>query len=186
MDPLSSRCAKFRFQRVEKVDAVSRLTQIADAEAMKAEKDALEFLVRFCDGDLRKAINFMQSAHRFLSQQPDKPSLTVDFLHDLTGYIPDSFIANFIDGSSKTPDNGVAQAAVIIRAGFSVLQFISQIYAYILESANFKSIQKSLIAAKLSTYQKRLADGSDAELLLLSLSADIYEYLSPTCKNISV
>lgn len=66
IDPLASRCSKFRFKSLEDTDARARLTGIAEAEAVTLGKGAVDALVRCAEGDLRKSITFLQSAARLV------------------------------------------------------------------------------------------------------------------------
>lgn len=186
MEPLGSRCTKFRFQPVEQADALARLQCIASAEHLNVDVEVLKFLIDFSEGDLRKAINLLQSAHRFISQQTNNQKLTLDFAHELTGFIPKNVVEQFLVTVSSNLDQASAQAASIIRAGYSATQFFSQLHCLIMGSYELKSIQKSLLANRFSTYEKRLLDGADAELQLLALAADISEYLSPQAKQVSI
>ena len=64
IDPLASRCSKFRFKTLDQGNAKKRLEDIADNENVKMEKGAVDTLIRCSEGDLRKAITFLQSAAR--------------------------------------------------------------------------------------------------------------------------
>lgn len=67
IDPLASRCSKFRFKSLDSGDAVQRLEDIARLEGVKLEDDVAKALARCAEGDLRKAITFLQSAARLVS-----------------------------------------------------------------------------------------------------------------------
>jgi len=64
IDPLASRCSKFRFKSLDEGSARERLVEIADREGVKYEQGVVEVLIRVSDGDLRKAITYLQSAAR--------------------------------------------------------------------------------------------------------------------------
>lgn len=66
IDPLASRCSKFRFKSLDQGNAVKRVSDIARLEAVKLDDGVAEELVRVADGDLRKAITFLQSAARLV------------------------------------------------------------------------------------------------------------------------
>ncbi|KAH7399308.1 replication factor C subunit 2 [Pyrenochaeta sp. MPI-SDFR-AT-0127] len=66
IDPLASRCSKFRFKSLDQGNAVKRVSDIAKLEGVKLDDGAAEELVRVSDGDLRKAITFLQSAARLV------------------------------------------------------------------------------------------------------------------------
>jgi len=64
IDPLASRCSKFRFKSLDEGSARERLVGIAEREGVKYEEGVVEALIRVSDGDLRKAITYLQSAAR--------------------------------------------------------------------------------------------------------------------------
>ncbi len=74
IDPLASRCSKFRFKSLDVNDARRRLEEIAEKEAVRLESGVADELVRCSEGDLRKAITFLQSAGRLAGAV--KPSKT--------------------------------------------------------------------------------------------------------------
>lgn len=64
IDPLASRCSKFRFKPLDQGNAKKRLEDIAKNEGVKLGDRAVEALIECSEGDLRKAITFLQSAAR--------------------------------------------------------------------------------------------------------------------------
>ncbi|ORY15019.1 replication factor C subunit 2 [Clohesyomyces aquaticus] len=68
IDPLASRCSKFRFKSLDQGSAVQRVRDIAKLEGVRVAKGVEEELVRVSEGDLRKAITFLQSAARLAGE----------------------------------------------------------------------------------------------------------------------
>ena len=66
IDPLASRCSKFRFKTLDQGNAKKRLEDIAENEHVKLEPGAVDALINCSEGDLRKAITFLQSAARLV------------------------------------------------------------------------------------------------------------------------
>ncbi|KAF2772086.1 P-loop containing nucleoside triphosphate hydrolase protein, partial [Teratosphaeria nubilosa] len=66
IDPLASRCSKFRFKSLDEANAGKRLEDIAKLENVKLEDGVVDTLLRCSEGDLRKAITFLQSAARLV------------------------------------------------------------------------------------------------------------------------
>ena len=60
IDPLASRCAKFRFRPLDENNALERLRFIADEEKLNYEDGVLESLLRSSEGDFSKAIKFIK------------------------------------------------------------------------------------------------------------------------------
>lgn len=74
IDPLASRCSKFRFKSLDQGNAVKRVEDIARLEGVALDEGVSEELVRVADGDLRKAITFLQSAARLVNATQGPPS----------------------------------------------------------------------------------------------------------------
>ena len=66
IDPLASRCSKFRFKPLDQGNAKQRLEDIAGKEHVKLEPGVVDALIKCSEGDLRKAITFLQSAARLV------------------------------------------------------------------------------------------------------------------------
>ena len=66
IDPLASRCSKFRFKMLDQENTKKRLEDISENEGVKLESGAIETLIKCSEGDLRKAITFLQSAARLV------------------------------------------------------------------------------------------------------------------------
>ena len=63
IEPLQSRCAILRYARLTDAQLVSRLTQVAAAEKVEYTDDGLAALVFSAEGDMRQALNNLQSTH---------------------------------------------------------------------------------------------------------------------------
>jgi nuclear protein localization family protein 4 len=74
IDPLASRCSKFRFKSLDQGNAVRRVQDIARLEGVRLEDGVGEEVVRVADGDLRKAITYLQSAARLVGAVQAQPS----------------------------------------------------------------------------------------------------------------
>ncbi len=61
IEPLQSRCAILRYARLTDAQVVKRLMQICDAEKVEHSEDGIAALVFSAEGDMRQAINNLQS-----------------------------------------------------------------------------------------------------------------------------
>lgn len=60
IEPIQSRCSVFRFRRLEKADALAYLDKICKSEKVDAEPKAIERILELSEGDLRRAVNYLQ------------------------------------------------------------------------------------------------------------------------------
>ncbi|KAK4156301.1 ArgJ family-domain-containing protein [Chaetomidium leptoderma] len=63
IEPLQSRCAILRYAKLADAQVVKRLLQIIEAEKVEYSDDGLAALVFSAEGDMRQAINNLQSTH---------------------------------------------------------------------------------------------------------------------------
>lgn len=79
IEPLASRCAKFRFRPLPVTSMVSRIREIATQEGAKVGDDTLDELLRAAQGDMRKAVTFLQSCHELsFGQAVITPAMVID------------------------------------------------------------------------------------------------------------
>jgi replication factor C subunit 2/4 len=64
IEPLASRCAKFRFAPLPPASMKGRLLEIAKAEKCNVPEATMEAIMVLSGGDMRKAVMTLQSAHR--------------------------------------------------------------------------------------------------------------------------
>ncbi len=62
-EPIQSRCAILRFTRLSDKEVLSRLLTVCDAEGVTANDGGLEALIFTAEGDMRNALNNLQSTH---------------------------------------------------------------------------------------------------------------------------
>ncbi len=62
IEPIQSRCAVFRFRQLEEAEAVTYLERICKSEMIEAETKAIDKILELSEGDLRRAVNYLQVA----------------------------------------------------------------------------------------------------------------------------
>merc|ERR1711990_1358578 len=96
IQPLSSRCAKFRFQPLETEAMIDRLKFVCAGEEIEVKDDVMQSLVRCSGGDMRKAITLLQSAHQY---GPD--GATPDLVVELAAMVPDDVISALLNSCTS-------------------------------------------------------------------------------------
>jgi replication factor C subunit 2/4 len=195
IDPLASRCSKFRFKSLDKGNAGQRLEDIARLEGVKLGEGTVDALVRCSDGDLRKAITFLQSAARLVgalgATKSDKDEMDVDSdtslvtketIEEIAGTIPDTTIDRLIATlqprkSAPVYDSAAKVVQDIVADGWSATQVLLQLYEKIIYDEKISDLKKGKIAMVFSETDKRLVDGSDEHLCILDLGLRIADIL---------
>ncbi|XP_073255287.1 replication factor C subunit 4-like [Porites lutea] len=166
IEPLTSRCSKFRFKPLSTETLEKRLNMICKEENVNCDNKAIHELIKISEGDMRKAITYLQSASRLKGDD-------IIEAHDITeiaGVVPDDmadklFAACGSDSFEKL-DSTVKE---IIAEGHAAAQIINQVHDRIVEMSELNDHQKSAILEKLAIVDKCLCDGADEYLQVLSL-----------------
>ncbi|EEB13378.1 Replication factor C subunit, putative [Pediculus humanus corporis] len=67
IEPLQSRCAVLRFTKLKDEEILKKLLQICESEQISYTNDGLEAVIFSAQGDLRQALNNLQSTHNGFS-----------------------------------------------------------------------------------------------------------------------
>ncbi|PWZ02813.1 putative RFC2-DNA replication factor C, 41 kd subunit [Testicularia cyperi] len=188
IEPLASRCSKFRFRSLDTDSTKSRLEMIAKAESVEFEGDGvLDTLIHTSDGDLRRAITYLQSASRLHSIAGDtRSAISPDSIVEIAGVVPSSVIVQLaaavgivaaedddgdVDMSSSNNDfdRVRSQVKMIAREGYSISQLLIQLHDYIISHPTLIAKIKAKAALLMAEMDKCLTDGADEELQLLNM-----------------
>lgn len=71
IEPIQSRCAVFRFKPINPEHMVQAIRRVAQLEGLKISEKALQALFEVTEGDLRRAINMVQTAASYSSNIDD-------------------------------------------------------------------------------------------------------------------
>jgi len=171
IDPLASRCSKFRFKELAAGSALERLQYICDQEQVRLESPAvLEHLLRVSGGDLRRSITLLQSA---AGLSPES-GVTANLVSELSGSVPPAEVAKITkavrEGNQRNLETTVRD---VILDGYSVAQLIDQLHDDLLYDIAVSDSAKNKIAAVLSDADRRLTDGADEHIELLNVASQI-------------
>ncbi|KUI66811.1 Replication factor C subunit 2 [Cytospora mali] len=189
IDPLASRCSKFRFKSLDQGNSKRRLEEIAEKEGVQLEGGAADALIKCSEGDLRKAITYLQSAARLVGaggatggeddkMDVDAKPVTVKIVEDIAGVIPDTTIDRLVKAirprSSGDTYSSVSKVVEdMVADGWSAGQVVTQLYQTIVYDETIPDVQKNQIVMVFSEVDKRLVDGADEHLSILDLSLRI-------------
>lgn len=190
IEPLASRCSKFRFHPLDVSSTRTRLEHIVQAENVDISADAVSALISTSDGDLRRSITYLQSAARLSAAQNPPVAINASDVQEIAGVVPDTVMNRFsaaigVDLPNESMDVDVAKDFDGIRAevrrvmqeGFSVAQLLSQLHDIIILHDTITSKQKTACALVFAAADKALCDGADEELQLLEIGIGVWKAL---------
>jgi len=192
IEPLASRCAKFRFQSLPPASMKNRLLDIAQKEHCRFsssdgedevmtdrdhdDNQVLDEILALSKGDMRRAIQTLQSAH---SLAGPKGVILKESISEMIGLPPikviDSLLTlmrnpelHFDDMVKMVRDN-------ILLEGHSAKYIIALILERIMDMTQNElgDLQKAGIAIRIAEMDKLLVDGADETLQLVALCSFI-------------
>lgn len=105
IEPLASRCSKFRFTPLDSISTSARLTHIAKAERVplhnldstsdESGNAVISTLISTSAGDLRRAITYLQSASRLASSTEPPTPITPTDIQEIAGVVPEGVVRGF-------------------------------------------------------------------------------------------
>lgn len=165
IEPIQSRCAIFRFRPLKDEDIKARLLHIKKSEKLKVSENGIDAVLYLSRGDLRKAINLLQSASAF-------GDITEDVIYQVGGMVRPDDIRNIlktaIEGDfMKARD---ALRSLVITSGVSGEDIVAQFHREVFELPVPKE-DKIKLAAVIGEYDFRIKEGANELIQLEALLA---------------
>jgi len=175
IDPIQSRCAIFRFLPLKGRHIISRLEYIAEQEGLEYEPQALDTVVYFAEGDLRKAINILQSAAS-LGEKITESSI-YEVVSRARPKDVRKMITTILDGKFMEARDMLRE--IMVLQGISGEDMVTQIYQELSRLAMEGSIEGEryikLIEA-VGEYDFRIREGANPRIQLEALLARFLEH----------
>lgn len=166
IEPLTSRCAKFRFQTISTVSINEIINNISTKENIIINNNVIETLFKITKGDLRKVINLLQRAS-YINNNID-----ADLLIDISGQISNTQIDDIwnIVIDKQTDHNKLFKLVrEIINEGYSSIILLNNIFEKIIQDPNISDANKRKIILIVSKIDYELLDNANETIQLLYL-----------------
>lgn len=173
IDPIISRCAVFRFVSLPKEMIIDRLKYITEQEKLKIpdnkSDDFFETLFFISGGDLRKAINTLQSAVALELLE----NLDINEVLKISGFVDKPTLEDLIEAMSAIDFIRTKEILANVE-NFDSRNFIRQILGIL---PKLKIEQKDLIYIYnfLGEIDYRISQGADEQIQILALMAEIID-----------
>ncbi len=172
IEPLASRCAKFRFQALPPASMRDRLLTIAQAEGCSEQEISLvDEILEQADGDMRRAVTTLQSVHSLaVGSQP----LTKDIISEIAGLPPVAVMDQLwralgADGTAATFDSMQKMVESIAADGYSAKLLLSALLTKVINDSTLSELDKAQLAIRVAEAEKCMMDGADEYLQLLTV-----------------
>jgi replication factor C subunit 2/4 len=168
IDPITSRCAKFRFRAL--VDDALRdcVQRVADKEGITISAATVAALDRAAGGDLRRAITCLQSAVKARGKDLSQEDFTA-----VAGLVPDAVMAGYIAAlcSGSFARMNAATSELVLQ-GYAASQVLLQVHSFLVSpQCTLPATRRGTLCIKVAEVDRRLFDRGDDYLQLLDLGA---------------
>ena len=168
IDPIQSRCAIFRFAPVKGTQIIKRLEKIAEAENLNITRGAIESIVYFAEGDLRKAVNILQASASTTDE------ITDDSIHEIVSKAKPQDVRKIVN---KALNGDFLSARDLLREvmvvqGTSGEDMITQIYQEVSRMSMENLIEQDVyldLIQSIGEYDYRIREGSNPRIQLEAL-----------------
>ena len=158
---ISSRCQKFRFDKITVDNIVKRLEEICNIEKIVVSSDILNEIARLADGGMRDAINLLDQLVSYKGND-----ITINDVYDITGLVSYEIIYELLLSSYNKDMSSIVKILDDINySGKNISKFIEEIILFLKDVLVCKNITDySLNLDKLNKV-KEISDLYDNNLI---------------------
>jgi replication factor C small subunit len=168
INPIQSRCAVFKFSQIDEKEIITQLKTVLKKENGKADERGLKEIAEYAEGDLRHAINLLQTAASTgdITQESVKATAGLTKTNDVESVLK-------LAVSGKIQDSRNKMIELVKVYGMSESDFLKYINQALF-SAKYNNLEElSQIIAK---YDYRILVGSNPEIQLSAMLAELGKF----------
>ena len=168
INPIQSRCAIFKFSQIDEKEITTHLKTVLKKEKGKADEKGLKEIAEYASGDLRHAINLLQTAASTgdITQDSVKAAAGLTKTNDVDDVLKLAVSGKIQDSSNKM----IELVKVYGMSESDFLKYINQA----LFSTKYDNLEElSQIIAK---YDYRILVGSNPEIQLSAMLAELGKF----------
>lgn len=179
IEPIQSRCAIFRFSKLDKKAMVEHLKSIAEKEGLSLSAEAAESIVEYSEGDLRHAINALQTAAVYRDGAIDEKTV-LQVMGEASPrqvqlMLSKALSGDFIEARKLMYD-------LMGLYGFSGSEIVRQIQRELLKVSYLSPEEKADLTNIVGEYDFRLTQGANNDIQLSALLAQFSKFAKPKGK----
>uniref|UniRef100_H0ZZC2 Activator 1 subunit 5 n=1 Tax=Taeniopygia guttata TaxID=59729 RepID=H0ZZC2_TAEGU len=163
---LQSRCTRFRFGPLTPELMVPRLQHVIQEEGVDVTEDGMKALVTLSSGDMRRALNILQSTSMAFGK------VTEENVYTCTGHPLKSDIANILDWMLNQDFSTAYRKIMELKTlkGLALQDILTEIHLFV-HRVDFPPSIRIQLLIKLADIEYRLAAGTSEKIQLSSLIA---------------
>lgn len=167
IEPIQSRCAVYRFTPIAQTDVMVQLRHIAEKEHVSTTETALQAISYVADGDLRRAVNTLQSAASV------KTTIKEETVYQVAAVADPQTIKELVNASIECELTRALSLldSILTEQGFSGTEIITQIHKVVLDLDVADELKVQFINS-IGETDFRLSEGANERIQLEALIAD--------------
>lgn len=173
IEPIQSRCAIFRFSKLDKKAMIEHLENIAKKENISLSVEAAERIVEYSEGDLRHAINALQTAAVYREGVVDEKTV-LQVIGEASPRQVQLMLTKAINGDFIEARKMMYE--LIGTYGFSGSEIIRQMQREILKVSYLSAEEKAELTNIIGEYDFRLTQGANNDIQLSALLAQFSKF----------
>jgi len=175
IDPIASRCMKFRFKSIDTSTMINKLTNISKKEGFPIGDDVIEKIVELSKGDIRCGIITLQYLKYIYDYQG---SISLNDIYETTNYLPMNVIKEVWDRcieKKNTMIKDVKKETLLLKQkGYGINAILDKLNKIVIDCKKLNDSQKALIVFNIATAEKCLIDGANEYIQLFNVMAYIH------------
>lgn len=170
IDPIQSRCAVFRFNRLEEDRVKEYIAELGEKEGFQVSEEAINAVMRVSDGDLRRVTNILQTA----AIKTDK--ITEEDVYGVAASLRPDEITEILEKSIKGEFLEAREelSQIMIERGLDGSDVIDSIHRELFD-LDLTDEAKLKIMDNLGEFEFRMTEGASPDIQIEALLAKISE-----------
>jgi replication factor C small subunit len=168
IEPIQSRCAIFRFSKLDRNAMIEHMHCIAKKENLSLTPEAAERIVDYAEGDLRHAINALQTASAYKEGIVDEKTVSLVIGEaspmQVQIMIRKALYGDFIEARKIMYE-------LMGSYGFSGSEIVRQMQRELFKMSTLTPEQKADLSNIIGEYDYRLTQGANSDIQLSALLA---------------
>jgi replication factor C small subunit len=170
IEPIQSRCSIFRFRQLEAPEAIEYLKRICTAEKVDVESETITRIYDLSDGDLRKAVNYLQVAATGSKGKLDSTALNKLLPQEESEAIQE-MLALAIQGEFIKSRDAMYQ--LMGKRGMSGREIIRAANRAVNRMTTLEASKQAQVVRILGEYDFRLTQGANEDIQLSAMLAQL-------------
>ncbi|XP_050312829.1 replication factor C subunit 4 [Anthonomus grandis grandis] len=177
IEPITSRCSKFRFKPLNESFVMERLRQIAKSEEVLITDEVLNALVKQSGGDLRRAITALQSCANLKGKANH---ITLENVYEVLTVVPNKWIEEFFELCAKRTDvkDLINFVQTLEQQAYPNQKLFEQINDALIDAVDVTDAQKAEIGEYLAECSYRSTCSRADFTHLLDFAANVQDILT--------